>query len=115
MHAFQKRHCTVYLRPAEELKEMEPENVIALTVIEKMQPDGYMKENVSTLQSFSTIEIQWYHSSTLKAGVLGPYNVVFLTPTFEKSSSSWIEKILAPVLVISSSIIIVYLFFTVRS
>jgi len=61
-------------------------------------------------------EVQWRNLSTSRAGVLGTFEGISSSSVFPQASktSSWLERYLIPAVVISSSALIVYLFFVVR-
>ena len=61
-------------------------------------------------------EVQWRNLSTSRAGVFGTFEGTLSSGVSPQDSkaSSWLERYLIPAVVISSSALIVYLFFVVR-
>ncbi|MCX7983545.1 MAG: hypothetical protein N3A63_01390 [Bacteroidetes bacterium] len=77
------------------------------------------KQHPETLGSVSyqvcELEIQWRDSETGKAGIVGPLLAYRKIDPANDDRMNWFERIFVPIVVIGSSVLIVYLFFSVRS
>lgn len=114
LHALQGRNCRTFLKRSEKFASMD--SLLELRVHVKRTTEKndtpYQNPGKKTI-----VTVQWYNTENGAAGVFGPFNIrpERRNENSDVPKSNWLENFLTPLLVVGSSILIVYLFFVVRS
>lgn len=116
LQAFQKKNCRTFLKRNK--NTLSVDSLLEVSIDVKRVKERILYENSpGNMREKTTITVQWYNGQNASAGVVGPFENMEeqKVENIPVPSGNWFEKVVTPLLVIGSSVLIVYLFFVVRS